>query len=218
MSTIKRARALFIVATVSLFASLFAQSAAACPNVTRLELDQDVKNVARAEKEIANEEYAKARRDLKLIRQWESFIQHSTKGANDNFFHTYADGRKDPNVEFIPVALRAYRLFALLVVRDPASTAAEKTMARETMLDFVKTSSDPTMAIDAAEVFSHSDDMAPVALMMLRSYAAKDLIGSAWAYEALARLEHAQGNPAAESSARERCRRMAKREAMCGAP
>jgi hypothetical protein len=217
MSTVDKARALAVLVIVAMFGALGANDAAACPNVTRLEVDRDVRNVARAEKDLGNDDFAKARTDLKQMRRWEDFIHHSTKGANDTFLHSYADGRKDPNADFIPVALRAYRLFALIAVRDPAATAQEKTIARETMLDFVKSSNDPTMAIDAAEVFSHSDDLAPLALMMLRAYADKDLIGSAWAYAALARLEHAQGNAAAESSARERCRRMAKHESTCDA-
>ncbi len=215
MSAIDKARALIVFAAVSISGVLGSNDAAACPNVTRLEVDRDVRNVARAEKDLANEEFAKARADLKTLRQWEGFIQHSTRGAYANFYGTHSDGRIDPNVEFIPVLLRANRLLALIAVRDPAATAREKTIARETMLDFVQNTTDPTMAIDAAEVFSHSDDLSPLALMMLRSYADKDLIGSAWAYAALARLEHARGNAAAESSALERCRRMAKHETTC---
>ncbi len=220
MSTFDNTGALRVFVLVAIFGMLGvlgANDATACANVTRLEVDRDVKNVARAEKDLGNDDFARARTDLTQMRRWETFIQHSTQGANGTFFHTHPDGRKDPNVDFIPVALRAYRLFALIAVRDPAATAEEKTIARETMLDFVKNSNDPTMAIDAAEVFSHSDDLAPLALMMLRSYADKDLIGSAWAYAALARLEHARGNTAAESSARERCRRMARHEGTCAA-
>jgi hypothetical protein len=219
MSAVSKARTLVVLATVvGLLVAPLANDATACPNVTRLEVDRDVKDVARAEKNLGNDDFAKARADLKRMRRWETFIEHSTRLANAYFSHGgNINGRKDPNEDFIPVALRAYRLLALIAVRDPTATAQEKTIARETMLDFVKNSNDPTMAIDAAEVFSHSADLAPVALMMLRSYADKDLIGSAWAYAALARLEQAQGNAAAASSARERCLRMAKHESTCAA-
>lgn len=217
MSSIIRSRNFFVSAVLAVCAVLGARDAAACPNATRPEVDQDVRDVARAEKDIQNDDFVKARKDLKAARRWAAEISHSTSGAYRIFGGHTREGDKNPNLALIPVLLRAERLFALVAVRDPSSTQAEKTLAREIMLDFVQNTSDPTMAIDAAEVFSHSDDLAPLALMMLRSYAEKDLIGSAWAYAALARMERAQGNTAAEASALERCRRMAKHETTCTA-
>jgi len=190
----------------------FSSDAEACANVTQFELDRDVRNVALAEKDLGNDDFVNARRHLRELTRWEFLFKHSMHHIDEIMFRGDA---KDPSEKWVPVAKRAYRLYAVTYGRDPKSTPDEQKFARETMLDLVQRTSDPTLAIDAAEVFSHHADLAPAALMMLRGPAEKDLIGSAWAYAALARLEKAQGNAAAETTARERCRRMAKRPTIC---
>jgi len=202
------------VAVVALAVS-FVSDAGACPNVTQLEVDRDVRNVALLEKDVQNDDFAKARtRLLRFGERGRPFYagEHVWLHVED---YANKNNPSDPNGKWAPVAHRAFRLNALIFVRDPKSTAEERAFARRVMLDFVRDTQDPTLAIDAAEVFSHFDDLAPVALMMIRGPAEKDLVGSAWAYAALARMEKAHGNTAAETSARERCRRMAKHPTIC---
>src|SRR5437667_201833 len=66
------------------------------------------------------------------------------------------------------------------------------------------------------EVDAGGPERAPQATMMLRSLATKDLIGSAHAYAALAHLEKQAGDTEAEKRARDKCRTMTKRPAICG--
>ena len=192
---------LFAAATAVAFAPTRAR---ACPNVTYLQLDEETKKVKAADDALANGDFALAAARAKRVR----FL-----GVDPPDFV----GRPERDVvqeKHRLLRKRAMHIVALATVRNQ-STVEEREVAVRVLIGQLKIDPNPTFEADAAEALARMPDKEPLALMMLRALAARDLIGSAYAYAALARLEAARGNETEAASADERCKRMAKRPAIC---
>ena len=184
----------------------FHGEAQACPNATQKELDAGTKLVLAADDALNDDNLALARKKAQSV---------------VNFWTLRPEYRSAPRAPHPAEARgtflvrRAHRVNALAVSRDPASRLEERTEAEQTLVYLTKANPDPTLEVDAAEAMSTLPEMEPLALMMLRARAEKDLIGSAHAYAALERMEAHRGNEMAASVAHGRCLRMAKHPAIC---
>ncbi len=190
---------------------LMTRDADACPNVTVPVFNQHVKKTKDAQAALDREDLATAKRtvgsvlklkDVKGIIGW--------------------TGTKDWR-EVGPVYRRAVRIDALATSRDPKATEEERTRALHDFEDEVmrelseREKSDPTLLADHAELQSRLPTRTGPALMVLRTLRDEDLLGSAHAFAALARLEKAAGKVDAEKDARERCRNAAVKKSICDA-
>ena len=203
-------------ALLALAASAVSSHAYACFNVTRADLDARVKKLKLAHTALEAGDNAKARKVAGEVATFLDNVEHNT--------HREADGKLlDPTTKKLidppdPSLLRrAVRIEALATTRLASTSDADKKASLER---FEKVSLDksgePTLMADYAEVLSHFEARHGAALMILRSLRDKDLIGSAEAYAALARLEAKGGAKDASDAALARCRNMTKREqAVC---
>ena len=183
-----------------------APPAEACGNVTHEEIDAGVKNVKIAAAALEAEDLARAKRLASAAASVLSMADEKTHG---------------PRADLDGVYRRALRIAALATSRLGTASAQEKRHALDLFehgLLAAPGDPEPTLLADYAEVASRVDERMPQATMMLRSLATKDLIGSAHAYAALARMEKRAGDVEAEKRARDRCRTMTKKPALCGAP
>lgn len=114
---------------------------------------------------------------------------------------------------------RAARAKALLLSRNPKSTAAQREQAKVLYAKKVLgTNPDPTTQADYGEILSRIPGETAAAATLLRTLRDKDLMGSAHGFEALAELEKAAGDTAAETAAREKCKLRAKSPIVCAPP
>lgn len=183
-----------------------------CLNITRAELDANVKKVKAADVSLEDGDLVKARRLAgEAIRFFENAV-HSVDPADGKVHTPEGDvfAAPDPGLK-----RRAIRIDALAMSRAAKSPVDRESAAKRFEADVLGPSPDPTMLADYAEILSRVPSRAGQATMMLRALKEKDLIGSAHAYAALARLEHAAGDISAEKAAAERCKTMAKKSTVC---
>lgn len=190
-----RHRALSVTVAVLLALSLAEPAANACLNEVR-GTDEVVRIIRDAERELERQDFSAAR----------------TKAATAHRLGGAEPGLRD----------RALRVHALATIRDPRKERPDKesiqdvtsavanleALARATPLDV-------TLQIDLAEALEHDPATHGRAVEILRPLAQKDLIGSAYAYAALGRLEKAQGRSSAAAEAQARCERTAVQPSMC---
>ncbi len=195
--------------------ALLVTDAAACGNATMADVDANVKKVKAAEAALEKGDVATAKKTSLQVKR---FLQ--------NVELIVQDGKRTEDLR--PLLRRATRIHTLAVSRDPKSTEAER---NESVTEFERTvlgslhaagrqkeepeKAEPTLLADHAEVLSRIPARTGPALMVLRTLRDKDLLGSAHAFAALARLEKAAGNADAEKDARERCRKAAVKPAIC---
>jgi hypothetical protein len=182
----------------------------ACPNVTYLQLDDDTKKVKAADDALANGDLARAKERAKSLRFYSIQV-----GDPDHALGKELDRMQEKHNVLLR---RAARIVALATVRDPSSSIGDRETCVRVLLTYLKADPNPALEADAAEALASVPEKEPLALMMLRGLAKKDLMGSAYAYAALARLEAARGNDAEAASADERCKQMAKRASICARP
>jgi hypothetical protein len=195
----------------TLAASVFALF---CINASQADMDQSVKNlkVVDAALEV---------NDLDKARKWLDWVYGYLHDANrplgpDGKLHLPEGVTADPP----PPGLvrRAARARALLLSRDPKSTPAQREDAKKIYeRQVLGAKPDPAMQADYGEILARIPAQAATATTMLRTLRDKDLMGSAQAYAALADLEKAAGDGAAEASARDKCKTRTKVPAICDA-
>lgn len=191
---------------------LAADDAAACFNVTQAEVDAVTKKVKAAEAALEKEDQTSAH---KLAEEALHFLR-SAKMA------THPDGKlRSPNDKPVDppdpgLLARAHRIDTLALSRAARTSAEDRVKAADRFeAEVLKGANDPSLTADHAELLSRVPARVGQAAMMLRALRDKDLIGSAHAYLALAKLEKADGNAEAEKTARDRCRAAALKKAIC---
>jgi hypothetical protein len=180
-----------------------APRANACENLTRAELEYHVKAVKRAESALEAGHHVKARR---LAREAVLFFEKAKSHVDPR------DGRVHPNESgtFDPpdpaLRRRATRIDALAASRASKTAAERESAVKRFESEVLGTSPDPTVLADYGEVLSRVPARAAQATTVLRALRDKDLIGSAHAYVALARLTPLPRAPRASDVARWRRR------------
>lgn len=166
--------------------------ALACMNASRAETSRAVKLVKAAETALADGKLDVARKTIEKAK------------LND-----YGYDRD--------VTVRAHRIHALAVSRSPKSNAAALAAAVEELQRAMDRSGelDPTQLADFAEVLSRTESGQEAALHSLRNLADKELLGSAYALAALARLERLAGDAGRAKIARDRCLVATKSATIC---
>jgi hypothetical protein len=185
-----------------------------CVNATQETLDESVRNLKIAEGALNVDDFEKTRKWLEPVVEYVNTAKSLTD-PKDGKVHLPGGGiGVAPDPGFVR---RVYRVRALLRSRDPKSTQATRD---EGMAMFEKealgSAPDPTVLADYAEIMSRVPARTGQATMMLRSLDAKDIMGSAHAYAALAALEKQAGNATAEAAARAKCKTRTTVQAICG--
>jgi hypothetical protein len=189
-------------------------AADACINVTKADLDESVRSLKIAEGALEGGDLPKATRWLDAASRFLEDVKHSID-PEDGKVHS-PQGAPFPPPD-AGLYRRAARLRALIRSRSPKATPPEREAAVQLFeKEVLGPSPDPTLLADYAEALSRVPARAAQAAMMLRALRDKDLIGSAFAYAALAAIEKQAGDEQASGAARERCRTMAKKPAICG--
>jgi hypothetical protein len=193
--------------------SAAASDASACWNATQEELNAQVRSTIAAQRALDDENPSLA---IRLIEQ----VPHSSFWlAMDSEWPQYMRPRGDDEHS----RGRMMRIYALAVARLPHPTQQQIGLARRARgnaSSLIDGSAAPSRLADFAE-FDAFIGESQRALDVLRPLAEKDLIGSAHAYAALARLEAAQGNIDAAGEALARCNQFvkpAKRTSICVVP
>ena len=190
------------------------REAEACPNVTVPMFNAHVQKTKNAQAALDRGDIATAKKTIQPVLE----LSHA-QGISGR------EGTKDWR-ELEPVFRRAVRIHALATFRDSKSTDSERTEAlrifekavlpRSTSTDHEGgVNTDPTVLADHAEMLSRVPARSGPSLMVLRTLRDKDLLGSAHAFAALARLEKGAGNADAEKDARERCQKAAVKKSIC---
>lgn len=211
-------RAAVVAFALTLALSAHARDADACGNATRAELDGNTKRLKDAHRALDAGDNARAKRlSTPIAKFYVDVAEHRVQV--DGMLTVLEDptkvGPEDRVVAVDPSLLRrAVRIHALATVRTPGVKLDEK---KDVLARFEKhtldKSGEPTLMADYAELLSHFEDRHGAALMILRSLSSKDLLGSAEAYAALARLEKKGGAADASAAALERCKKMTTRAA-----
>jgi uncharacterized membrane protein len=113
---------------------------------------------------------------------------------------------------------RASRILALSFARDPWASKADLQWMSET-LETMRQAEDqksPSLDADWGEVAARIPAEEDKAFALLSSLADRDLMGSAYAFAALARLAEVRGDAALAASSRARCTTIAADPAVCG--
>lgn len=183
-----------------------------CLNATQADMEQSVKNLKVVDAALEVNDFAKAKQWLDWAYGYINDVKGVPVGADGKL---HIDGHAfDPP----PPGLfrRAARARALLLSRDPKSTAAEREEAKKIYeKQVLEAKPGPASQADYAEILSRIPAQATTATKMLRTLRDKDLMGSAHGYAALAELEKAAGDPTAATAAREKCRARTKVPAIC---
>lgn len=182
-----------------------------CLNATQADMEQSVKNLKVVDAALEANDLDKAKKWL----DWVYGYLNDAKKAEERNLHI--DG---PPVPPPPgLVRRAARARALLLSRDPKSTAANREEAKKIYeRQVLGAKPDPATQADYGEILSRIPAQTATATTMLRTLRDKDLMGSAHAYAALAELEKAAGDTTAEAEAREKCKTRTKVPAICTAP
>jgi hypothetical protein len=181
------------LAALALFvAALFATSdARACGGAILLDLDAAAANLAEAES-------ALDAGDLRFAR---TLAAEVLAGDEELFFD------------------RAHRIEALSFARDPGASQADLERALMSLGEMMSSAErrTPSLEADFAETAARLPKYADDARHQLASLSDRDLMGSAYAYAAYARLADAHGDHRVAAEARARCTTMASDPGVCGA-
>jgi hypothetical protein len=190
-----------------------APDASACGMSVRLEpvkaKPSPVQEIARAEKALENGQNGEA---AKAVLANFSNVRNVTAGSN-------------------PLETRALRVFALAVVRSDG-TVSEKSSGSWSQNDWTpaaniawavqslreidaKRPNDPTVQADLGEALSKTAIGKDEALKMLGGLAEKDLMGSPFAYAALAKIRNEKGDTSGAEAAIKKCSEMTKTPGVC---
>jgi hypothetical protein len=184
----------------------------ACFNVTQAEVDAQTKKVKKAEGLLDGEDHGGAHR---VATEAIHFLGTAKRAIHpDGKLRSPED--KPVNPPDPSLLQRAYRIDALAISRAPKGSQGDRDAAVKTFeTEVLGATPDPSLLADYAEVLSRTPARTSQATMMLRALRDKDLIGSANAFLALAKLEKVAGNAEAEKAARDRCRSAATKKAIC---
>jgi hypothetical protein len=193
--------------------ALIAPRADACINVTQADLDESVRNLKIAESSLEANDLANAKR---WVQAAITFLDDAKANIDPKDGKVHSPGGSAIAPPDPRLYRRAARIRALLRARAPKPAATDREDAVKIFeKDVLGESPDPAALADYGEILSRVPERLAQATMILRALRDKDLIGSAFAYAALARIEKEAGNAEAERTARERCRTMAKKPAIC---
>ena len=189
-----------------------ASPARACFNVTQAQVDANTKKVKAAEASLEAEDHAAAH---KAASEAIGFLKMAKMAVHGDGKLRSPDDKPvdppDPNL-----LRRAHRIDALAVSRGAKSSPADRENAMKSFESNVLVEdADPSLLADYAELLSRVPSRVGQATMTLRMLNERDLIGSANAFLALAKIEKAAGRPDAERAARDRCRTAATKKAIC---
>jgi hypothetical protein len=204
-----------LAALPAMIAATYASDAAACGMSYGLERPtiqqkpSPVQDIAAAEKSLENGDNAAAAR--RVLNQFAN-VRNVTAGQN-------------------PLETRALRVFALAVARSSGavterssgvSTSTEWTpaanleWAAQSLREIdAKRPNDPAVQADLGEALSKLPRTEGEALGILQGLADRDLMGSPFAYAALARLRSGKGDAAGAEAALRRCGEMTKTPGVC---
>lgn len=186
-----------------------------CFNASQADMDQSIKNLKVVDAALEVNDFDRAKKWLDWVYGYLRDAAHAAPGPNGKI--KVDGGYADPP----PPGLvrRAARAKALLLSRSPTSTAAQREEAKRIYdKQVLEAKPGPAAQADYAEILSRIPAQATTATTMLRTLRDKDLMGSAHGYAALAELEKAAGDSAAEAAAREKCKTRTKVPAICDAP
>ena len=210
----KKLAKIVAVALAILPAALASTSdAQACGMSVRLEpmkaKPSPVQEIARAEKVLENSQNTEA---AKTVLANFTNVRTITAGAN-------------------PLETRALRVFALAVVRSNGAVnernagswsqtewtpSANLEWAIQSLREIdAKRPNDPTVQADLGEALSKLPSKQDEALKLLGGLADKDLMGSPFAYAALAKIRSAKGDEAGKLAATKKCLEMSKVPGVC---
>lgn len=165
-----------------------------CMNATQAEIDQRIKNLKALDAALEVNDFPKA---TTLLHAIDASIPHDS-------------------APIVSLVLRTQRDRALLLSRNPTSTDEDRARAKEIFeKEVLGAKPDPSMQADYGEILSRIPVESAAATTKLRALRDKDLMGSAHGYAALAGLEKAAGDAAAETSARAKCRVRTKVPTIC---
>ncbi|MBX3228203.1 MAG: hypothetical protein KIT84_26740 [Labilithrix sp.] len=187
--------------------------ASACGMSVRLEpvkaKPTPVQEIARAEKSLEGGNNKEA---AQVVLASFSNVRNATAGAN-------------------PLETRALRVFALAIVRSGGAVnernagswsqnewtpSANLEWAVQSLREIdAKRPNDPTVQADLGEALSKLPRTQDEALKLLGGLAQKDLMGSPFAYAALAKIKGAKGDTAGAEAAIKRCEEMTKAPGVC---
>jgi hypothetical protein len=200
------------LAIVPAFAAV-SSDAEACGMSVRLEpvkaKPSPVQEIARAEKSLESNQNTEA---AKTVLANFSNVRNATAGAN-------------------PLETRALRVFALAVVRSNG-TVNERNAGSWSQTEWTPTANlewaiqslreidakrpnDPTVQADLGEALSKLPRTQDESLKLLGGLAQKDLMGSPFAYAALAKIRGEKGDTAGAEAAIKRCEEMSKVPGVC---
>jgi hypothetical protein len=112
-----------------------------------------------------------------------------------------------------PLQTRALRVLAVALVRSNPS-ADDLRWAVQTLRDIDKVrNNDPAVQADLGEALSNTDKGKTEAFAILSKLAEKDLMGSPYAYVALAKLRQEKGDTAGAQAAMTKCKEMSGKNA-----
>jgi hypothetical protein len=202
-----------VVAVPAALACTYATDASACGMSIRMEptprKETPVQQIAKAEKALEIGQNATA---AKVVLTAFPRVRAATAGAN-------------------PLETRALRVFALAIVRSDGKVT-EKTAGTFTRSEWMpianlewavqslreidaKRPNDPSVQADLGEALSKLPLGREESLKLLGGLAQKDLMGSPFAYAALASLRRAKGDLAGAEEAIKRCEEMSKTPGVC---
>lgn len=145
-------------------------------------------------------------------------------------FGAFPRVRALPPISAAPLESRALRVVALALVRSNGATdevgarggksahpGANVTWAVQTLRDMdARRPNDPALQADLGEALAKVPGREDEAFNLLDGLATKDLMGSPFAYAALAKLRAARGDAGGELAAQKRCREMSRNPGICG--
>lgn len=210
-----RFRSLVVVAALALGIPGSATPAEACLNAVVVRVDRVVPVVVRAERAIRQ---GRPQAAAPLLARADSLLQQSERG-----FEGTDDDRS-------AIRQRIRRARATVVIRlqggyaisrdalNPSADAEYRAVALRWAASTIAAMrvpghDDPALDALHAEALSQLADGKTEALEILRRLERADLMPDAWAYRALALLEHEQGNTEARDAAKTECARRAGRSA-----
>jgi len=221
--TISKRGSRMVAVSLGIISALISASSLACGGdwYPEVQIDPRIRGVAEAEKTLAKGNYvAAAGSVVRMIPQIE---------------------RLQPQSD--PLIARAERVLAVAIARAGGKLSLEQEVPMQllghwsgkTKLDqnnnlswSVRTlrralsaqKDDPRLSTELAEALSRVEGSRDEALAILESLAARDLIGSAQGYKALAELRQRKGDAAGQQLAMKRCESMAPSSKICelGAP
>jgi hypothetical protein len=200
-----------LAAVVAVSGAVLAPPAEACGPIVRREVDPRAMGLAKAERALEQGQFAAAALN---VTQAFPGIRSAQPGTD-------------------PLTSRALRVMALAVVRADGAitlgtdwrgaTGAQRTQNIDWSAHTLRTivaarPADPSAQGDLGEALAKIPKSHAEALSILNGLAQKDLLGSAHAYAALARLRAAAGDKPGRDAAVAKCQAMTQTQSICAAP